>query len=44
VHLRRQRLLRYDEANQIVKRFTEKMHLPLDFVDASGIFLDRLAG
>ena len=37
-------LLRYDEANQIVKRFTEKMHLPLDFVDASGIFLDRLAG
>ena len=28
-------LLRYDEANQIVKRFREKMHLPLDFVDAS---------
>jgi GMP synthase (glutamine-hydrolysing) len=37
-------LLRYDEANQIVKRFSEKMRLPLDFVDASGIFLDRLAG
>jgi len=37
-------LLRYDEANQIVKRFTDKMHLPLDFVDASTIFLDRLAG
>ena len=37
-------LLRYDEANQIVKRFTDKMHLPLDFVDASDIFLDRLAG
>jgi GMP synthase (glutamine-hydrolysing) len=37
-------LLRYDEANQIVKRFTDKMHLPLDFVDASHIFLDRLAG
>jgi GMP synthase (glutamine-hydrolysing) len=37
-------LLRYDEANQIVKRFTEKMRLPLDFVDASGIFLDRLSG
>jgi len=37
-------LLRYDEANQIVKRFTKKMRLPLDFVDASGIFLDRLAG
>ena len=37
-------LLRYDEANQIVKRFREKMHLPLDFVDASSTFLDRLAG
>jgi len=37
-------LLRYDEASQIVKRFTEKMRLPLDFVDASVIFLDRLAG
>ena len=37
-------LLRYDEAKQIVKRFTEKMHLPLDFVDASSIFLERLAG
>ncbi|HEU5259388.1 MAG TPA: glutamine-hydrolyzing GMP synthase [Vicinamibacterales bacterium] len=37
-------LLRYDEANQIVKRFTDKMRLPLDFVDASHIFLDRLAG
>jgi GMP synthase (glutamine-hydrolysing) len=37
-------LLRYDEANQIVKRFTEKMQLPLDFVDASSTFLERLAG
>jgi GMP synthase (glutamine-hydrolysing) len=37
-------LLRYDEANQIVKRFREKMHLPLDFVDASSMFLDRLSG
>jgi GMP synthase (glutamine-hydrolysing) len=36
-------LLRYDEANQINKRFTEKLHLPLDFVDATDIFLDRLA-
>ena len=36
-------LLRYDEAKQIVKRFREKMHLPLDFVDASSTFLDRLA-
>jgi len=37
-------LLRYDEANQIVKRFTGKMQLPLDFVDASSTFLERLAG
>ena len=37
-------LLRHDEANQIRKRFTEKLHLPLDFVDASDLFLDRLAG
>jgi GMP synthase (glutamine-hydrolysing) len=37
-------LLRYDEANQIVKRFREKMRLPLDFVDASSTFLNRLEG
>jgi GMP synthase (glutamine-hydrolysing) len=37
-------LLRYDEANQVVKRFREKMHLPLDFVDASSTFLTRLGG
>ena len=37
-------LLRYDEANQIVQRFREKMQLPLDFVDASNTFLERLAG
>src|SRR5262245_29455563 len=37
-------LLRYDEANQIQKRFREKMRLPLDFVDASDLFLDRLRG
>src|SRR5262249_6923771 len=36
-------LLRYDEARQIVNRFTEKMRLPLDFVDASADFLERLA-
>jgi GMP synthase (glutamine-hydrolysing) len=35
-------LLRYDEANQINKRFTEKLKLPLDFVDATDLFLDRL--
>jgi GMP synthase (glutamine-hydrolysing) len=37
-------LLRYDEASQIVRRFSEKMRLPLDFVDASSTFLERLAG
>jgi GMP synthase (glutamine-hydrolysing) len=37
-------LLRYDEANQIRKRFAEKLHLPLDFVDASDLFLERLKG
>ncbi|HEX5108049.1 MAG TPA: glutamine-hydrolyzing GMP synthase [Vicinamibacterales bacterium] len=37
-------LLRYDEANQIQKRFREKLRLPLDFVDASDLFLERLRG
>ena len=37
-------LLRYEEANQINKRFRERLHLPLDFVDASDLFLERLAG
>ncbi len=37
-------LLRHEEANQINKRFREKMHLPLEFVDATDLFLERLAG
>jgi GMP synthase (glutamine-hydrolysing) len=37
-------LLRYDEANQINNRFREKLQLPLDFVDATDLFLDRLEG
>jgi GMP synthase (glutamine-hydrolysing) len=37
-------LLRYDEANQVRKRFKDKLHLPLEFVDATDLFLDRLAG
>ncbi len=37
-------LLRHDEAAQIRKRFGEKMRLPLDFVDASDLFLSRLEG
>jgi GMP synthase (glutamine-hydrolysing) len=36
-------LLRLNEADQIRKRF-ERLHLPLAFVDASRLFLDRLAG
>jgi GMP synthase (glutamine-hydrolysing) len=37
-------LLRYEEASQIRRRFTERLHLPLDFVDASDEFLTRLDG
>jgi GMP synthase (glutamine-hydrolysing) len=37
-------LLRYEEASQIRARFADKMQLPLDFVDASDLFLERLAG
>jgi len=37
-------LLRHEEANQIQKRFKDKLHLPLDFVDASDLFLERLRG
>jgi GMP synthase (glutamine-hydrolysing) len=36
-------VLRLDEANQIRKRF-ERLHLPLVFVDASTLFLQRLSG
>jgi GMP synthase (glutamine-hydrolysing) len=36
-------VLRLDEASQIRKRF-ERLRLPLVFVDASTLFLDRLAG
>jgi GMP synthase (glutamine-hydrolysing) len=37
-------LLRHEEANQIQARFREKLQLPLDFVDATSLFLQRLAG
>ncbi len=37
-------LLRFEEASQIRRRFTEKLHLPLDCVDASDLFLARLEG
>ncbi len=36
-------VLRHEEASQIRKRY-ERLHLPLVFVDASTLFLDRLAG
>ncbi len=35
-------LLRLNEAAQINERFGSKMKLPLDFVDATDLFLDRL--
>jgi GMP synthase (glutamine-hydrolysing) len=37
-------VLRLDEAAQVRKRFREKMKLPLEFVDASDVFLSRLSG
>ena len=37
-------LLRYDEANQIERRFRDKLQLPLVRVDATDLFLDRLKG
>jgi GMP synthase (glutamine-hydrolysing) len=36
-------VLRLDEAAQVRRRF-ERLHLPLVFVDAADLFLDRLAG
>src|SRR5687767_5268496 len=36
-------VMRMDEAGQIRRRF-ERLHLPLVFVDASSLFLERLAG
>jgi GMP synthase (glutamine-hydrolysing) len=36
-------VMRLDEANQIKRRF-ERLRLPLQFVDASRLFLDRLTG
>ena len=37
-------LLRLNEAAQINDRFAKRMKLPLDFVDATDLFLDRLEG
>jgi GMP synthase (glutamine-hydrolysing) len=37
-------MLRQDEADQIRARFVDKLRLPVDFVDASALFLARLEG
>jgi GMP synthase (glutamine-hydrolysing) len=37
-------VLRLQEADQVRRRFVEKLRLPVDFVDASALFLERLAG
>ena len=37
-------LLRQDEAGQVHRRFVEKLHLPVETVDASELFLSRLRG
>jgi GMP synthase (glutamine-hydrolysing) len=37
-------VLRLDEAPQVRRRFVEKLRLPVEFVDASALFLRRLAG
>jgi GMP synthase (glutamine-hydrolysing) len=37
-------VLRQDEASQVRGRFVEKLCLPVVFVDAAALFLDRLAG
>jgi GMP synthase (glutamine-hydrolysing) len=37
-------LLRLNEAQQVEERFRDRLHLPLVTVDASALFLERLAG
>ncbi|MBM3776855.1 MAG: glutamine-hydrolyzing GMP synthase [Acidimicrobiia bacterium] len=37
-------LLRWEEARQVRQRFADKLRLPLEFVDATELFLTRLAG
>jgi GMP synthase (glutamine-hydrolysing) len=39
-----QGLLRYQEADRVMKMFTEQLHLPVEKVDASERFLSQLAG
>ena len=37
-------VLRLDEATQVRQRFADKLHLPVVFVDATALFLERLGG
>jgi GMP synthase (glutamine-hydrolysing) len=37
-------VMRLNESQQVVDLFRKKFHIPLDFVDASDLFLNRLAG
>jgi GMP synthase (glutamine-hydrolysing) len=37
-------VLRLNEAEQVQQRFRDRLQLPLDFVDASTLFLERLRG
>ncbi len=37
-------LMRKNESQQIVELFRQHFHIPLDFIDASAIFLERLEG
>jgi GMP synthase (glutamine-hydrolysing) len=37
-------VMRRGESQQVIKTFRDEYHIPLDFVDASDIFLDRLKG
>jgi GMP synthase (glutamine-hydrolysing) len=37
-------LMRKDESALVVRTFKDQYHIPLTFVDASSVFLDRLAG
>lgn len=39
-----QGLLRYQEADRVMKMFTDQLHLPVEKVDASERFLSKLAG
>ncbi len=37
-------VMRKDESRKVVETFRDEFHIPLKFVDASDLFLDRLAG